>query len=157
MTTDSETVDKVVIQCDPNLVPTDMLRMRALETNGFLLKELATGEIPLAWFDADSFRNYGFGRELADVASIRQFLVLGWLAMDDEVRTNINTGRLRIAAMSPSAVGGLLVETVDYNLGILVDDDNNNDGVPSSEKDNKLGKPVLVGIMSFANASGWRL
>ena len=79
------------------------------------------------------------------MALIRQFLVLGWLVTDNKVQTNINMGRLRISTMSLLAVGGLLMETVNYNLGLLEDDDNDTDGIPSSKKDTKLGKLVLLG------------
>eukprot|EP00592_Proboscia_alata_P000960 CAMPEP_0194374862 /NCGR_PEP_ID=MMETSP0174-20130528/23331_1 /TAXON_ID=216777 /ORGANISM="Proboscia alata, Strain PI-D3" /LENGTH=528 /DNA_ID=CAMNT_0039154715 /DNA_START=38 /DNA_END=1625 /DNA_ORIENTATION=+ len=135
----TDMVDSVCIWCPPDLVPTDTLRMRALERNGFPLQDFASGKTPLTELDAHSFGLYqASGQESPDISSMRQFFILGQLATDAEVQQNISTGRLRVAYLMPKDIGNLLCRTLDYNLRLL-------EGASISSKDDmkRLGKKAV--------------
>jgi len=112
-------VDRVTIFCPPELIPTENLRVQALEMHGFPLRDLKTGKYALTTIDPDSLRLCRRNQETPDVKSMRQFLILSQLASDAEVQLNLKTGRLRIANLDARDLGQLLCRVLDYNLDLL--------------------------------------
>ena len=116
--------DTISLTIPPSLVPSDDLRRNALQhVHGYPIQAMRAGIenkvlTPQAFYQNQQNQHV----ESPDVASVRQFLVLGNLCTDEEVQRSLSTGRLRCQT-TPEHIGQLLVQSVDYSVALLLQND----------------------------------
>jgi len=122
----------------PQFIPTETMRVKALERSGFPLTILkqSKGDTALLHLhhgrdDIEMYR--GGNNEPEMIKRMRQYLILAVLADDFELERNYNTGRLR-GPVYESRVLPLMCQVVDYNIEQLSGDSSTTTSAEDAER-----------------------